>query len=288
MTRPSVLVVDDVKANLEALEAVLYDLGCEIVRASSGNDALRSLLKREFAVMLLDVQMPGMDGYEVARHARGNPATRDVPIIFLTATHDDEDKVLRGYGTGAVDFLFKPINSLILRGKVRVFLDLYGNRRAIVDAKVALERTNAELQAANEKLQQAYRERQAAEAQLVQSAKMASLGKLVAGVAHEVNNPLAFVASHLDTALRSLGRIDQEVLPHLSEYGRTHWSRAGDRDGGRHRSDPRARGEAPDVLAVGRGRAQARQREDVRRVGPDHLGAPLRGPDPRRHELLRA
>ncbi len=229
MTRPSVLVVDDVKANLEALEAVLYDLGCEIVRASSGNDALRSLLKREFAVMLLDVQMPGMDGYEVARHARGNPATRDVPIIFLTATHDDEDKVLRGYGTGAVDFLFKPINSLILRGKVRVFLDLYGNRRAIVDAKVALERTNAELQAANEKLQQAYRERQAAEAQLVQSAKMASLGKLVAGVAHEVNNPLAFVASHLDTALRSLGRIDQEVLPHLSEYGRTHWSRAGDR-----------------------------------------------------------
>ena len=79
--------------------------------------------------MLLDVQMPEMDGYEVARYARQNPATRDVPVIFLTAANRDEDRVLRGYGSGAVDFLFKPINPKILSSKVSVFLELYSSRR---------------------------------------------------------------------------------------------------------------------------------------------------------------
>src|SRR5207248_1315107 len=82
--------------------------------------ALRELLKPELALMLLDIQMPDMDGYEVARYARANPATRDVPILFLTATHETEESKLRGYGSGAVDFLFKPINSIVLRSKVRV------------------------------------------------------------------------------------------------------------------------------------------------------------------------
>src|SRR5205809_5196473 len=112
---PSVLVVDDVEANLIGLEATLGNLSCELVMATSGNEALRQLLKGEFAVMLLDVQMPEMDGYEVARYAGENPATRDVPIIFLTALPSTEEYALRGYGTGAVDFLFKPINPYILR-----------------------------------------------------------------------------------------------------------------------------------------------------------------------------
>ena len=128
---PAVLVVDDVEGNLVALEALLADLDCDVVLARSGNQALSALLKREFAVALLDVQMPEMDGFEVARHARQNPATRDVPLLFLTATHDSEEGVLRGYGSGAVDFLFKPIDSTILRSKVRVFLDLYRSRSEI-------------------------------------------------------------------------------------------------------------------------------------------------------------
>ncbi len=103
--KPGILLVDDVEANLIALEAQLEDMNCELVRASSGNDALRQLLKREFAVILLDVQMPEMDGYEVARYARENPSTKDVPIIFVTAMLATEEKTLRGYGSGAVDFL---------------------------------------------------------------------------------------------------------------------------------------------------------------------------------------
>jgi two-component system, NtrC family, sensor kinase len=210
--RPAVLVVDDVEANLVAVQALLADLDCELVLARSGNAALRALLRREFAVMLLDVQMPEMDGYEVARHSREYQGTRDVPIVFLTATHNTEDNVLRGYGSGAVDFLFKPIDSTILRSKVRVFLDLYNGKRQIADSKQALERT--------------YEELQATQAQLVHSAKMASLGELVAGIAHEINNPLAFAASHLDTALRSLQRAGDALHPADSEVAKPHWDKA--------------------------------------------------------------
>src|SRR3712207_692920 len=96
--RPSVLLCDDTPANLMALEALLSDLDCELRSANSGNEALRWLLKEECALLLLDVQMPGMDGYEVARYARENPKTREVPIIFLTATYQTEENVLRGYG----------------------------------------------------------------------------------------------------------------------------------------------------------------------------------------------
>jgi len=156
--RPAVLAVDDVEANLVALQALLEDMDCDVVLARSGNDALRHLLRREFAVVLLDVQMPGMDGYEVAHHARRNPSTRDVPIIFLTAANNSEGMVLRGYGSGAVDFLFKPLNPSILRSKVRVFLELRAAHRKIADAKTALERSNAELHSlANEKARLAER-----------------------------------------------------------------------------------------------------------------------------------
>jgi two-component system, NtrC family, sensor kinase len=241
--RPAVLVVDDVEANLVALRALLDGMECEVVVTKSGNEALRQLLKREFAVILLDVQMPEMDGYEVAHHARENPHTRDIPIIFLTAAHHSEDNVLRGYGSGAVDFLFKPIDPPILRSKVRVFLELYTQRRQIADAKAALERSNIELQqladsnaalaekfrTANEDLEKAYRELQTTQAQLIQSAKMASLGELVAGVAHEINNPLSFATSHLDTARRIFQKIEPECHKTLSEASVADWTRADSR-----------------------------------------------------------
>jgi hypothetical protein len=149
MTRPTVLIVDDVEANLIALDAALGSLDCDLVRASNGNDGLRELLRHDFAVMLLDVQMPEMDGYEMAAYAREHPATRDVPIIFVTAMLEAEDTALRGYGTGAVDFLFKPVNPYILRSKVQVFLDLYAGRRKLADTVAAHERTLRDLEAFN-------------------------------------------------------------------------------------------------------------------------------------------
>lgn len=150
--KPAVLIVDDVEANLVTLEALLADLNCDLVRANGGNEALSQLLKREFAVVLLDVQMPEIDGYEVAKYARENPATRDVPIVFLTAMHQSEDGMLRGYGTGAVDFLLKPINAHVLRAKVRVFIDLYISRRKLANEVGAHKKTLAALEITNEAL----------------------------------------------------------------------------------------------------------------------------------------
>ncbi len=146
---PNVLLVDDLEANLLALEAQLATMDCHLVRATTGNEALRQLLKQDFAVMLLDVQMPGMDGFEVARLARENPATRDVPIIFVTAMLETAENLLRGYGTGAVDILFKPVDPYILKSKVKVFLDLHVSRCNLADEVDAHKKTMAELEAFN-------------------------------------------------------------------------------------------------------------------------------------------
>src|SRR5688572_29811966 len=102
----SILVVDDNPANLGSLEALLKDTGANIVKAHSGNQALLELLSRDFALILLDIQMPTMDGFETAQLIRNRERTRHVPIIFLTAFNRSETNVLRGYSLGAVDFLF--------------------------------------------------------------------------------------------------------------------------------------------------------------------------------------
>jgi len=120
-----ILLVDDQPKNLLALSAMLEPLGQEVVQASSGKEALRHLLRDEFALVLLDVQMPVLDGYEVAELIRGRERSRAVPIIFLTAIHRDQRLVARAYTVGAVDYILKPIDPEILRGKVAVFIELY-------------------------------------------------------------------------------------------------------------------------------------------------------------------
>ncbi len=120
-----ILVVDDDRRNLFAVQEMLRAPGVELVLAASGEDALRHVLTDEFAVILLDVQMPGLDGYEVASMIRSRPRSSRVPILFLTAFNKDDLHVFRGYTAGAVDYVFKPIEPLVLRSKVDVFVDLY-------------------------------------------------------------------------------------------------------------------------------------------------------------------
>jgi PAS domain S-box-containing protein len=124
-TRSRILLVDDRPENLLALEAILEPLGQELVRAGSGPEALRALLQAEFAVVLIDVQMPGMNGFETVELIKKRDKTKDIPIIFLTAISKDEEYVFKGYEVGAVDYMFKPLHPDILRSKVSVFMDLY-------------------------------------------------------------------------------------------------------------------------------------------------------------------
>lgn len=123
--RASILLVDDMEDNLIALEAVLGSLNEPLVRARSGEEAMKALLRRRFAVVLLDIRMPGMDGFETAANIKRLDQTKDVPIIFLTGMDADAGYAFRGYATGAADYLTKPFDPWVLRAKVSVFLDLH-------------------------------------------------------------------------------------------------------------------------------------------------------------------
>jgi signal transduction histidine kinase len=128
--RPRVLVVDDDERNLLAITTVIEDVA-DVVVANSGEEALRQLLRYEFAVILLDVYMPGIDGYETARLIRAREQTKRVPIVFLSAVNKEMDHLLRGYAMGAVDYVFKPVEPVVLRSKVAVFVDLFEMRKEI-------------------------------------------------------------------------------------------------------------------------------------------------------------
>jgi two-component system, sensor histidine kinase and response regulator len=148
----NILLVDDRPDNLLALETILGDLGQNLVRAISGAEALRCLLKQDFAVILLDVQMPGMDGLETATLIRERERSRHTPIIFLTAADRNESLVFKGYAAGAVDYLFKPINPDILKAKVKVFVDLFLTTEQVKGQARQLATLNQELEVANQEL----------------------------------------------------------------------------------------------------------------------------------------
>ncbi|MCK9381643.1 MAG: EAL domain-containing protein [Sulfuritalea sp.] len=139
LEKVALLLVDDRPENLVALEAVLGDEGLDLVKALSGNDALRHTLKQDFALVLLDVQMPGMDGFETAELMRSNPKTRHLPIIFVTAGMKDIRLQFKGYDLGAVDYLIKPFEPHILQSKVKVFCELYRQRRQLESNQLLLE-----------------------------------------------------------------------------------------------------------------------------------------------------
>ncbi|MGE5468806.1 MAG: diguanylate cyclase domain-containing protein, partial [Ignavibacteria bacterium] len=135
----ALLLVDDRPENLVALEAVLGNTELELVKVMSGNDALRCTLKQDFALVLLDVQMPGMDGFETAELMRANPKTRHLPIIFITAGMKELHQQFKGYEAGAVDYIVKPFEPHILQSKVRIFCELYRQRRQLEEHQQLLE-----------------------------------------------------------------------------------------------------------------------------------------------------
>ena len=150
--RARILLVDDRPENLLALEAILSSLDQTLVRAGSGEEALRALLKDDYALILLDAQMPGMDGFETAARIKRRTRTKDVPIIFLTAADSEQRNSYRGYAAGGADYISKPFDPWILRAKVQVFVDLWAAGRRLATQATMLRRQIDEPSGAGEVL----------------------------------------------------------------------------------------------------------------------------------------
>ena len=173
-----ILLVDDRPENIRSLQKSLKGCGAQCITAVSGNDALKEILVHDFALAILDVQMPEMDGFELARIIRDNKQTRCLPIIFLSAVYSDEFHIFKGYEAGGVDFINKPYEARLLQSKVKVFLDLHRHR-------CEQEKTNA---------------------RLLQAEKLESIGILAGGIAHDFNNILTVILGNAE-----LGLLDNEL-----------------------------------------------------------------------------
>ena len=197
-----VLLVDDLPENLVALQALLARDGLECHSANSGEEALELLLVHDYALALLDVQMPGMDGFELAELMRGSERSRHVPIIFVTAGLGDTGRRFRGYEAGAVDFIQKPIEADILRSKANIFFELYDQRREIAAQRDSLAELGVQLQAAD-----------------------AQKNRFLAVLAHELRNPIMALVAGLRLLERREGTGDVAEIRNAMNRSLGHMTR---------------------------------------------------------------
>ena len=206
MASNSILIVDDTPNNIRLLFDVLDSAGFDISVVRNGETALEKLHHIQPDLILLDVMMPGIDGFETCRRVKSNPETRDIPIIFMTALSDTEHKV-SGLKIGAIDYITKPIQVEEVLARVNVHLDLRNAQIKVQQEVIERKKTELELRETLASMQQM-------QTQLIQSEKMSALGNLVAGVAHEINNPLGFLNGSISNATDNV----EDLLEHIKLY----------------------------------------------------------------------
>ncbi len=224
--KAKVLIVDDDERTTMAVWSALEQLGQILVVANSGEDALQHLLHDDFAVILLDVNMPGMDGYEVAGYVRARKRTRHIPIVFLTALYRDDTHLLQAYSAGAVDMVFKPVDPLILRSKVQVFVDLYLKQAEIsreAELRHRLQEENFRVRAEKLSTEQALRRSQ--EHQEAMAKAEAHQRTLIEELNHRVKNMLTVVNAMARQTLASTPEpevFSEKFIRRIDALGRTH------------------------------------------------------------------
>lgn len=191
----SILIVDDLQENLLSLEAVLGELKQPLFFANSAKEALRLILKHDFAVILLDVHMPDIDGFETARLIRSREKSSYTPIIFLSAFTKDEVNVNQGYSMGAVDFIFKPINPIILRSKVQVFIDLFTKSTLAINLQNELQ---------NRSRAEQYARKQQHQLKLAELDRISTIEEMTSTFAHELNQPLTVISNYVNGCINRL------------------------------------------------------------------------------------
>ncbi|MCK5580170.1 MAG: response regulator [Candidatus Omnitrophica bacterium] len=152
--KPLILIVDDIAENLDLLESIIEDTGVDIVRATSGEEAIQKTLEHDFALILLDVIMPGLDGFEAAKIIRQNKQTETIPIIFVTAKSFGQNFIFKGYASGAVDYLCKPLEPEIIRSKAKVFIQLYTQKEELNHRMIEYRELSEDIKETLEDLQQ--------------------------------------------------------------------------------------------------------------------------------------
>jgi two-component system, NtrC family, sensor kinase len=195
----TILIVDDTPENLEVLSAALIDAGYRVSVAIDGESAIEQISFAPPELILLDVMMPGIDGFETCRRLKSSPATQDIPVLFMTALSETESKV-RGLSLGAVDYITKPFQRQEVLARVRVHLQLRNFAQTLASQNQLLKQEIDQRKHTEVELSKTLLHLQQAQVRLVQKEKLSALGELIAGVAHEINNPVNFISSNISPA----------------------------------------------------------------------------------------